>query len=254
MQSSDWDTLGGGLSFGGVTIDHVVAATADTAYAIKNIPDIGGLRVNAQYSFKVNGDATFPDAYTNHCYRGVGIGRNDYNTGLAPALDTIGAIGGWVPNFGGASPVIGQGVNGGMPFFYGDVSLNTTFTFTTEIVVGHQTAGVYPVTVRTYGTSYSGAFDHTEIFSTGINNTSFTSGFIVIGGGRYLSTGEVFSLLSVSYDLLGDPAVDNGIAHGFTSWISIFEDTTFTGNTHTLPQALVVDSDNLQIGKEILVK
>jgi hypothetical protein len=45
-----------------------------------------------------------------------------------------------------------------------------------------------------------------------------------------------------------------GIAHGFGGWISVFEDDSYTGSAPILPQALVVDSDSLKIGKEILVK
>ena len=45
-----------------------------------------------------------------------------------------------------------------------------------------------------------------------------------------------------------------GIAHGFGGWISVFEDDSLTGNSPTLPQAIVVDQDNLRIGKEILIK
>jgi hypothetical protein len=45
-----------------------------------------------------------------------------------------------------------------------------------------------------------------------------------------------------------------GIAHGFGGWISIFEDEALTGNSPILPQAIVVDQDNLKIDKEILIK
>lgn len=47
---------------------------------------------------------------------------------------------------------------------------------------------------------------------------------------------------------------DIGLAHGFNSWISIFQDDSINGNTFTLPQPLHVDADNLKFEKEILIK
>ena len=215
------------------------------SYVVKTSVTAAGFSCEAGYSAFDTGNSNSGDHSG-----GIGVA-----TSSATTASVVGSGAWFVPN-GYFNSVI-QITNGATvvwtsPNYPNNLTrtIRTTLTIATTPV-----GGFYVLTIRVESSSL--LLDHTEIISNDLSDGDPNINLYIAG----LSSPVAGNLFTLSYlylvgagfssACLGVPV---GIAHGFGGWISIFEDESLTGSAPTLPQAIVVDSDSLKIGKGILIK